>query len=104
MAYHVDLSLRAMNDLRDIYSRIEVEQSIKASQWYWGLVDAINSLENLPSRCPATKENPHLRHLLYGHRKNVYRIIFRISKTRKNVDVLHIRHGAQSDFKSESLN
>jgi plasmid stabilization system protein ParE len=103
MAYHVDLSVRAMNDLRCIYEWIEVEQSIKAPRWYWGLVDAINSLENFPHRCPATKENSRLKHLLHDHRKHVYRIIFRISEAHKKVEVIHIRHGAQSDFDVKSL-
>ena len=103
MAYHVDLSVRATNDLRRIYKRIEADQSINASRWYWGLVDAINSLENFPHRCPATNEDSNLKQLLYGHRKHLYRIIFRISVAQKTVEVLHIRHGAQSDFDTENL-
>jgi plasmid stabilization system protein ParE len=33
----------------------------------------------------------------------VYRVIYRIMEKQKQVDVLHIRHGAQREFKSEEL-
>ena len=100
MAYHVNLSVRARNDLRNIYDRVEVVQSTNASLWYWGLVDAINSLEN---RCPAMKEDSNLKQLLYGHRKHIYRIIYRIVKNTRVVAVLHIRHAARSELIPQKL-
>jgi len=39
-----------------------------------------------------------LRHLLYGHKPHVYRLIYRIVEKPKRVEVLHIRHGAMNKF------
>ena len=69
-----------------------------AFKWYRGLREAILSLEQLPYRCPATRENSRLRHLLYGRKPHVYRVIYRILEKQKRVDVLHIRHGARQEF------
>jgi mRNA-degrading endonuclease RelE of RelBE toxin-antitoxin system len=39
-----------------------------------------------------------LRHLLYGSRRDVYRVIFEIDERRKRVLVLTIRHGGMERF------
>jgi hypothetical protein len=44
--------------------------------------------------------NRELRHLLYGHKPNVYRVIYRIVEKQKHIQVLHIRHGARRPFKA----
>lgn len=60
-----------------------------------GTGDAIASLATSPSRCPLAPENAdspfEVRHLLYGRRPHVYRILFTIGGN--TVTVLHIRHG-----------
>jgi mRNA-degrading endonuclease RelE of RelBE toxin-antitoxin system len=57
----------------------------------------------MPNRCPATPENPRLRHLLYGRKPHVYRVIYRVLENEKRVNVLHIRHGARRKFKASGL-
>jgi hypothetical protein len=37
--------------------------------------------------------------MLYGNKPHVYRAIYRMVEKQKRVDVLHIRHGARSEFK-----
>ena len=59
---------------------------------------AILSLENNPLRCPLITEDKKLRHLLYGRKPHVYRIIYRVLEKTKTVEVLHIRHGAMDRF------
>ena len=44
-----------------------------------------------------------LRHLLYGKRPHVYRVIFEIDEPRKVVNVLTIRHGAMKTATPEGL-
>jgi toxin ParE1/3/4 len=58
----------------------------------------LNSLEEQPNRCPVTPESGKFRHLLYGNRPHVYRAIYRVLEKQKQVDVLHIRHGARQRF------
>lgn len=103
MAYLVRVTARAERDLVLIFSAINAEHSDAAVQWYWGLKKAILSLEEKPNRCPKTPENSELRHLLYGHSPHVYRVIYRVVEKSKQVDVLHIRHGARRRFKRSEV-
>lgn len=103
MAYLVDLTARAERDLAYLYAEINAEYSDAALKWYLGLKEAILSLEDHPNRCPVTHENANLRHLLYGHKPHVYRVIFRVLERRKRVHVLHIRHGARRRFSGSDV-
>jgi len=44
-----------------------------------------------------------LRHLLYGHKPHVYHVIYRVLEKKKQVEVLHIRHGARRKLKPSDL-
>lgn len=46
-----------------------------------------------------TPENSKLRHLLYGHKPHIYRVIYRVLEKRKEIVILHVRHGARNEFK-----
>jgi plasmid stabilization system protein ParE len=98
MAYLVKISERAQRDLAHIYRFINAEESQAARDWYQGLRSAILSLEELPNRWPVTHENPGLRHILYGRKPHIYRVIYRVLERRKHVEILHIRHGARDRF------
>ncbi|HWG21167.1 MAG TPA: type II toxin-antitoxin system RelE/ParE family toxin [Terracidiphilus sp.] len=98
MAYLVKITPRARRDLELLFDDIHAGDSESAWKWYKGLKEAVFTLEELPRRCPATRENPQLRHLLYGRKPHVYRVIFRILEKQKRVNVLHIRHGVRRKF------
>jgi toxin ParE1/3/4 len=91
MAYHVELTDRALRDLGLIYQRIEAASSEQAARWFARLENAIFSLEKYPSRAPRTPENPRLRHLLFGRKPYVYRVIYEVNDRKTKVFVLHIR-------------
>lgn len=99
MTYLVNVTVRAERDLALIFDAINAEHSNAAIKWYRGLKEAILSLEEQPNRCPETPDPPRLRHLLYCHKPHVYRVIYRVMEKGKQVDVLHIRHGAHQRFK-----
>jgi toxin ParE1/3/4 len=103
MAYLVKITSRAERDLAHMYEKINAERSDAALKWYWGLKGAILTLEEQPNRCPLTQKKDGLRHLLYGHKPNIYRVIFRVVERQKSVEVLHIRHGARRKFKASEL-
>jgi plasmid stabilization system protein ParE len=103
MAYLVNITARAMRDLACLYEEIDAENSEAALKWYRGLREAILSLEKQPNRCSATPEKSQLRHLLYGRKPRVYRVIFRVLEKQKRVDVLHLRHGARRMFPVSDL-
>jgi plasmid stabilization system protein ParE len=96
MEYAVNVTARAERDLATLYEDIDASHSEAARKWYLGLKKEILSLRALPFRCSLTPERPNLRHLLYGHGHNTYRVIYRV--TGRQVDVLHIRHGARKQM------
>jgi toxin ParE1/3/4 len=103
MAYLVNITARAIRDLAQLYDDINAPDSDVAARWYMGLKQSILSLEQLPKRCAATLENHKLRHLLYGDKPHIYRVIYRILERKKRVEILHIRHGARRKFKRSDL-
>ena len=103
MAYLVNVTRRAERDFARLYWKIQAEQSDAALEWYRGLKAAVLSLEERPNRCPATPEKAELRHLLYGKKPHIYRVIFRVIEKQKRVDVLHIRHSARDKFKATKI-
>ena len=98
MAYLVELTRRAERDLDYLYQRISADDSTAAARWFNGLERAIYTLERFPRRCPAAPESKkakrRLRHLLYGAKRDVYRVIYEIDEPHKIVRVLTIRHTA----------
>jgi len=102
MAYLVELTLRAERDLAYLYDRISGDDSIAAARWFKGLEQAIYTLERFPRRCSLAPESRkakrRLRHLLYGAKRDVYRVIFEIDEPRQTVRVLTIRYGAMDEF------
>jgi toxin ParE1/3/4 len=64
---------------------------------------ALLTLEESPERCPVTPEDDELRHLLYGNKPHIYRVIYRALEKQKQVHVLHIRHGARQAFSVDDL-
>src|SRR5580700_2782568 len=103
MAYLVSLTYRAQRDLVHLYREINAGHSDAALKWYRGLKEAILSLEDHPNRCPVTPESDKLRHLLYGHKPHIYRAIYRVLEKQKQVEVLHIRHGARQRLKRSDV-
>jgi toxin ParE1/3/4 len=107
MTYRVELTDRAVRDLAILYEEKRIEESKAASRWFNGLEQAVDTLENLPRRCASAPESRKcgrpLRHLLYGKKPHIYRVIFEIDESHKVVHVLTIRHGAMEDLTPEEL-
>jgi plasmid stabilization system protein ParE len=103
MAYIVSITSRAERDLAHLYEEINAEHSDAALKWYLGLKEAILSLGEQPNRCPVTRKKGRLRHLLYGDKPNIYRVIYRVLERQKHVEVLHIRHGARRKLEAPDL-
>jgi len=103
MAYLVNVTARAERDLEHLYGEIDAAGSRAAREWYKGLKEQILSLEVRPNRCSVTPEKKTLRHLLYGRRHHVYRVIYRVRERQKVVEVLHVRHGARKKLRASDL-
>jgi toxin ParE1/3/4 len=107
MAYRVEFTDRAARDLASLYEEKHADETEAAARWFNGLEKAVGTLEYLLRRCSAAPESGKigrtLRHLLYGKKPHVYRVIFEIDKVHKAVKILTIRHGARQEFKTGEL-
>jgi len=72
--------------------------SVQAHAWFNGLERLVLSLAEHPARGAVIPEDGSLRHLLYGRKPNVYRVIYEIDEQNGVVTVLHIRHGRRDAF------
>jgi toxin ParE1/3/4 len=99
MPYVVELAARAARDLEILYLKKNATKSPAAARWYNSLEEAIHTLARDPHRCPVVPEAQRakrkLRHLLFGKKPHVYRIIFEVQEQKQRVSVLTIRHGAR---------
>jgi toxin ParE1/3/4 len=107
MTYVVEFSIRASRDLEVLYIEKNAAESRAASRWYNELEEAVYALAEYPFRCPVVPEarraRRKLRHLLYGEKSHVYRVIYEVDERQKVVWVLHIRHGARRKIKFSNL-
>ncbi len=98
MAYLVRIAERAERDLAAIYAAINAEHSDAALRWFLGLDHAVSTLSENPHRSPFTPESRNYRRLLYGKKPHVYRVIYRVLESKREVEILHVRHGARDKF------
>lgn len=105
LEYHVKISDLALLDAEDYVQFIrQVKKQPKAAdRWFHGLVSAIFSLANLPSRCapiPEIDDFPfELRHLIF----HSHRIIFRVDEASKTIEVLRVYHGSRKKVGPEDM-
>ena len=58
---------------------------------------------SLPICREAKKVRREIRCLLFGQRRNAYRILYEVDDTKRVVWILHIRHGARRDLKARDI-
>lgn len=110
MAYTVSLAATAEADAYAAFERIREVAPASAATGLASLFTAIRTLADIPARCPVIPEADELgrpvRHLLYGKRPGVYRIIFDIqdvSEEGPRVRVLRIWHGTRDRITTEDI-
>ena len=102
MKYRIEISSVAEADADGVFiSLSQLTSPAKASQWHGGLIESIESLSVMPSRCAFARENKYfsqeIRQLLYGRGRTSYRILFTTLEANglSTVRILHIRHSSQ---------
>jgi plasmid stabilization system protein ParE len=58
MVYTVNLSTRAVRNIRSIYQFINAETSALAAKWFYGLEETVFSLDHHPQRGQPSQDNP----------------------------------------------
>ena len=102
LAYLVELTALAQFEFRTLFIEKNAAESHAAARWFNGLASALEGLATMPHRCPLAPEaaevSLELRHLLYGKKPHVYRVVYEVDEARKTVWVLTIRHGARQNL------
>jgi plasmid stabilization system protein ParE len=111
MKYHIEISSIAESEADRVFLRLsQLISPTKASQWYSGLLKAIESLSQMPKRCPLARENHYfsqeIRQLIYDRGHNSYRILFAIVEEQNMpiVRILRIRYPSQQTIGEEPEN
>ena len=88
----VNITPEAQDNISDEFNYIRARSPMSAAKWIRGLYRQIDSLELMPSRFGAAREQAYfeedLRQLVYKS----HRIIYLIDENRRYVDVLYVRH------------
>lgn len=103
MAFRVEVAPRAFEDLDEIAEYIKRKSDFRqAEEWFNGIIAAIQSLSEMPGRCPIASESRDLKHeirvLLHGRRNRTYKVYFSIersTRTSGKIYVFHVRHWAR---------
>ena len=96
MAFRVELTALALDDLRTIFKAINASKSEPVRAWFDGLEQLMMRMDAFPGRGSTVPEDGRFRQLLYGNRPHTYRIIYKIDEEAMTVTVIHVRHGARS--------
>ena len=110
MAYRISFTAPAEADAYAAYEYVRKAAPESAEKWLRGLFLIVQTLEEMPTRCPLIPEAEEIghqaRHLLYGKRKGIYRIIFDIeeqSEEGPRVRVLRVWHGARDAITAQDI-
>ncbi len=105
MEFLVEIAEPAEEDIDEAYLWFYERDPGKADRWYRGLCKAIFSLREMPLRCAIAPESQDLdrevRQLLYGRRRQMYRILYEVRGD--TVVVLRIRHTSRAYLDPEEL-
>ncbi len=97
MKYRVEITDTAWAELQAAYEWLTERAPGAARRWRDSLLQAVAKLESHPGRYPLAPESDYLggnvRQLLYGKRRGVYRVLYRVDAD--CVYVLRVRHGAR---------
>ena len=90
MEYSVEILDDALDELEGIVDYIAVDSIVNALRWYEKITTAIQTLDNMPKRCPLADENPAFPFEVHCLLVDGYRVLYRINTD--VVEVLHVKH------------
>lgn len=101
--YEIRLSEPAEADIEAVTFWLLGISEQSAGHWTTNLRRALESLTQLPNRCPLAPESGAMgggvRQLFFGKRRSAYRILYRVVEVQEDepahILVMRVRHGAQ---------
>ena len=110
MAYQIKITTPAEDDIYSAFDRIKKLAPLVSEKWLRGIFKSIFTLSEMPDRCPIAPESEALglpiRHLFYGKRTAIHRIIFDIQNEAKAdplVRILRVWHSKKDQIQVEDL-
>ena len=104
MAYSLEITDKALAEIEEALA-FRVQRSIATGvRWYVKLMDAVRTLPDNPERWPLAAESewhPGIREMIFGKKRNVYRILFEIRGD--TIYVVRVRHVAQISLEAGDL-
>lgn len=104
MAFTIELSHRAFDDIDSIVDRIQADSPSDAARWRSRLFEKLETLQLFPRACSLAPENGHcdfeVRQTIFGN----YRILFTVDDDRSQVSILSIRWAARRFMSTLDLN
>lgn len=98
MEFRTEITESAEKDIDEAYLWFYEQSPSAADKWFRGLCRAIFSLGEMPARCPVAPESRDIdrevRQLLYGKKRQMFRILYEIRG--EAVYVLRVRHAARA--------
>jgi plasmid stabilization system protein ParE len=106
LRYDVRLTAKAETDVEGVLIWFHhIQADLAGRRWFKKLFDSIATLEKLPERCGLAPEPEELqielRELLFGNRRNAFRILFQIDG--RVIHILHIRRGTRKPITKDDL-
>src|SRR4051794_30138882 len=93
MSFRVVITDRALKDLREIRDYIARKSPDNAADFLRKILDRIDTIEGSPEAYPKAPEDDVVPYTLRQYILKPYRILYRVQG--KNVQILHVRHGAR---------
>jgi len=92
VTYRVIVTTQAQKDIRSEYHYIQKDSPPNAMRWVQDVYDRIATLETMPGRCGAARENAYFDEELKQLIFKSHRLVFWIYEVKKEVYVLFVRH------------
>jgi plasmid stabilization system protein ParE len=98
--YRVRISPRASANLEEIHRHIEADSPQNAASVIEDLLDAMESLDQLPRRYPIYQGRRRPREMVRRMPVPPFLIYYRVNESALSVDVLAVRHGSRRQPRS----
>jgi plasmid stabilization system protein ParE len=95
--YRLIYTQRALNDLAEILGHIAKDDTDAASRFGTSLIEHVELLTRFPRLAGLIRKRFLVRKLLHSP----FLIYYRVREGKREIEVLHLRHGARKPPKSE---
>ena len=99
MDYRLLYTQKALKDLAEIIGHIAEDDAQAASRFGSSLVAHVELLARFPHMGGAIRKRPLVRKLLHSP----FLVYYQVGQAKREIEVLHIRHGARKPPRSELL-